>query len=697
MVRKWNLLSLILIFVLCLYGASVCSEAAAAAKDFETYTLGEVLVTANKPKVEEMAIDTVVTAEDIAATSSHTVAEALANAPGVRVTTGRKNAPGISIHGFDQSRILTLIDGVPYYETYYGKLDLNQIPVDNIAKIEVIKGAASVLYGANNLGGVINIVTKKAAGKPFTSFSAEASENETHRISVTNGMKKGIFSYWINYAFQESDGWNLSDDFTARPGSYKVQLLSGSLPPGVTAGTKNAVLEDGDTRNNSDFRTNDLWVKLGVEPQQDSEYYVNLHYLNKEKGSPSSTGLVSGSEKVMYDSVGGNFSTFARMPKYLDWGIDLDGKQKITEPLTLKAKAFYHHHIDDYASYSDPTYQTQIALSRYEDYVIGTDLMGEYQPVEEDIIRAAFHYKGDSHKQRSDVFLPYDTSFGITSSFDLENEYNGVKDLSVVTGIGYNRFEVTRAEKNQVRQNKPTLGEIDALAGANYKISGATKVYASLARKTRFPTLSELFGSMGTVDLKPEKSLNYTAGVAHSLSSYVKMDFALFHHDVTDMISKDAPGAFSGKFINYANVKMFGAELAAEAYPCESLSIRLDYTYNYARNFSDDRVSNYVTFTPEHKADLGIEYTVPKIATKLCLNGLYMGRAYSQVPTPGRPADPLLETGDYTIFDVKIVQGFLKHYEAYVAANNVLDANYEQEAGFPAPGRAFWVGLSAKF
>ncbi len=98
----------------------------------------------------------------------------MANTPGIRVTTGRKNEPNVSIHGFDQSMILVLIDGVPYYETNYGKLDLNQIPTDNIAKIEITKGAASVLYGANALGGVINIITKKGTEKPFTSVSLEA-------------------------------------------------------------------------------------------------------------------------------------------------------------------------------------------------------------------------------------------------------------------------------------------------------------------------------------------------------------------------------------------------------------------------------------------------------------------------------------------------------------------------------------------
>ncbi|RPH88998.1 MAG: TonB-dependent receptor, partial [Desulfobacteraceae bacterium] len=148
-------------------------------KEFEAYTLGEIVVSGDK--VRETTVITEVTAEDIEATNSKTVAEALSYAPGVKVTTGRKNEPNVSIRNFDQSQALVLIDGVPYYETNFGKLDLNQIPTDNVARIEVIKGGASVLYGANALAGVVNIITKQASEKPFTSATVEFSENNTYR------------------------------------------------------------------------------------------------------------------------------------------------------------------------------------------------------------------------------------------------------------------------------------------------------------------------------------------------------------------------------------------------------------------------------------------------------------------------------------------------------------------------------------
>jgi len=154
-------------------------KTAVSLTEFEVYHLGEVVVSSEKPGVREVAIVNEISADDIKATNSKTLAEVLLRAPGVRVTAGAKNEANVSIHGFAQKQLLVLIDGVPYYETKYGRLDLNQIPTENIAKIEITKGAASVLYGANALGGVINVITKKPSEKLYAGVSLEASENDT--------------------------------------------------------------------------------------------------------------------------------------------------------------------------------------------------------------------------------------------------------------------------------------------------------------------------------------------------------------------------------------------------------------------------------------------------------------------------------------------------------------------------------------
>ncbi len=660
---------------------------------YAVFDLGEIYVTAEQsPAAKEVTVTTEITEEEIKATNSRTVAEALTYIPGVVVSGGRKSQPNIQIRGLDQSRALILIDGVPYYETVYGKLDLNQIPVDNVAKIEVTKGDASVLYGPNTLAGVVNIITKKPTDKPTAEALIEVGEYATSKVSLTHGMKAGIFNYWLNYAHQESGGWRMSDDFDPKLGTITRR-------PGTPT---EEILEDGGFRNNSDFKTDSFWAKVGMEPSGDAEYYLNFHYIAKEKGVPPSTV----GENVFTSRPA--FSGFVRIPRYDDWGIDLSGQQKISSELVLKAKLFYHNHVDDYASYSDATYREKIAVSRYKDYLIGGSMTADYRPIQWDIVRLGLQYRGDSHEERDDSYLPFAEDFSYTGSVSVENEFNKIKNLAIVAGISYDWFRVTDAERNitdkntgdflnQVNLNKPdTLDEINPMLGATYILSDSTRLFGSVARKVRFPTLSQLYSTKsGNTELTAEKSVNYTLGISQVFGSLVSGELAVFYYDVSDFISRDAPGT-EGIYRNYAKISLAGFELSSAINPMQDLLLRIGYTYTNGRDRSDNKVTENVTYIPEHKVDIGVNYIVPYILTPVDLTCTYVSESYNQLPTPQRPDQESIKTGDYFIVNARISKSFLKHYEAYLAVNNIFDSDYESEWGFPGFGRNFYAGIKLK-
>lgn len=651
-------------------------------EDYQVYTLGEVVVSEKGSNVRDVSIYNVMTQEQIQATDSKSAAEALAYVPGVIVSTGRKNEPGISIQGFPQNRILILIDGVPYYETKYGKLDLNQVPADIIARIEVIKGAPSVIYGANTEGGVVNIITKKAGEKPSVTARGEWSDNkDSYLASLSHGMKVGKLSYWFNYTHREWDAWRLSDDFEPVVGEITVR--------GPGGGTFPAVLEDGgDYRDNSDYKNDAVWAKVGYEGSADSEYYASMHYTNTEKGLPPS---------IYEMRVTPFFSQFARIPKYEDWGVDLSGRQKISEPLTLQGTFFYHHHIDDYASYRDQTYEDRFAESRYKDYLIGGMLLADYRPVEWDLVRAAFHYKGDSHEQRDDTDLPYEKSFSYTGSVGLENDFNGIKNLSIVAGVSYDWFTVDEAPPGDEVPDAVT--EVNPMIGATYVLPDSTRVFASVARKSRFPNLDQLYGSSGNPDLEAEKSINYTLGASRFFGNLLRVELAPFYNDISDYITTDAPPHVPGEYTyrNYGSIDIYGLEFTSELYPMENLVFRLGYSYNHARNRSSDRVTDKVPNVPENKVDVGAAYVFPFWKTRLDLNMIYVGSSYYQVPTVEEPDLPVIEQDSYTFLQGKLTQPFLDYFEAYVSVNNIFDNDYQPEYGYPAPGRTIWVGLQVSY
>jgi iron complex outermembrane receptor protein len=283
-----------------------------------------------------------------------------------------------------------------------------------------------------------------------------------------------------------------------------------------------------------------------------------------------------------------------------------------------------------------------------------------------------------------------------------------VKDLSIIAGVGYDWFFVDKTQANVtdnagnlIRQqdgNRTNDQNFNPMIGLNYAITKSTHIFSSVAGKTRFPTLQYLYSSTsGNSNLKAEKSTNYLFGVSQAIGTWGKAEASGFHYDIKDMISRDIPSNPLNQYQNYDSVKMTGFEVGIEIYPLEDLKIRAGYTFNEAKNHSDGRKSDEVVNVPRDKVDLSAQYRLPVLKTVLDLGGSYVGKAYSQLPTPTSPAATILETGDYFLMNGKITQPFLKHFEAYVAVRNILDCNYEPEYGYPGAGRSFWGGLSVKY
>lgn len=660
---------------------------------YEAYTLARVTVTAAAEAVDETALTVAVTAKEIEARNARNVAEALAAVPGLRVSTGRKNEPTVYVHGFDQSRVQVLIDGVPYYETNYGKLDLAQIPTDNVARIEITKGAASVLAGANALGGTINIISKTAGTAPHTSLLVEGGDYTTGRFTATHGQKRGALSYWLNVSGQTSDGTPLSGSYEPKTGVIQQRNPTKSTP---------AILEDGGSRENSDAESLNAWAKFGWEPSAASALFVNLHTFDRGKGAPPAT------DSVQVFLARPAFSQFARIPTYRDLGVDLDGRHQLAPGVTLKAKGFYHEHVDDYVSYADPEYREKIAVSRFDDTLAGGSLVAEWEAADWNTVRLAAHLKDDTHRERDDAYLPFAESNSITGSIGLEDSISFSKGFSAVAGVSYDWFDVGSATRNVtdgstgnfVRQDSlatPSDDQVNPMAGLVWRGSSGTVVNAAVARKSRFPTLSQLFSSRsGNTGLASERSVNTTVSVSHPLGTAVRLEGGAFLYDVRDLITRNGSDTLN-VYQNVGEVRMAGFEALVEATPLTGLLLRADYTFVDAKDRSEGRVTDDVTYVPEHKAGFLASYTVPGPKTLLDLDAVYVGSMYSSLPSPAYPGDPVKESDGYFLVGAKVTQEVLKGVRLHVAVRNLFDTDFESEPGFPGPGRTFAFGAATTF
>ena len=196
-----------------LVGLTVAAPGAAQ----EEKKLEPVVVTATKietPAEEIGASVSVVTEDDFRTYHYATVDEALRRVPGVEIrrsgTLGKTSS--ITIRGANSSQIQVLVDGVRVKSTTLGQAELSDLSPDLIERIEVIRGPQSTLYGADAIGGVINIITKKGQG-PFSGyFSQEAGNYDTYATrSGFSGTYK-IFDYSFGASHLESNGHFKNDD-----------------------------------------------------------------------------------------------------------------------------------------------------------------------------------------------------------------------------------------------------------------------------------------------------------------------------------------------------------------------------------------------------------------------------------------------------------------------------------------------------
>lgn len=242
----------------------------------EVKKLEPVVITATKietPAERLGAAVTVITEEEIRARYYPSLADVLRQVPGVEVQRSGSlgKVTDVRIRGSSDKQIQVLVDGLRVKRTTTGDFNFSSLAIDQIERIEIVRGPQSTLYGADAIGGVVHIITKRGQGPPSATLQFEGGSFETHRQqgSLSGGDK--VFDYAFSASAFESGGQFKNDDaeqqaLTARMGltlpldgrlslSTRYAKSSTDLPVDRSIATKPFFVLDPDAQQQNELTT----------------------------------------------------------------------------------------------------------------------------------------------------------------------------------------------------------------------------------------------------------------------------------------------------------------------------------------------------------------------------------------------------------------------------------------------------------
>jgi len=629
-------------------------------------TLEEVVVTATRDTQEIRKIPanvTVITKEEIDQSNAKTVVDILRDKVDVIVTDyyGNGKSTSVDVRGFGETgplNTLVLVDGRRVNEIDLSGVDWSQIPLDQVERIEIVRGAGSVLYGDNAVGGVINIITKK----PEKAFSANAEvvggSYGYNKESASVSGKWGAFSAILNASHSSTEGYRENGFLRAEDvGGKVIYDLNGYVSFDFSGG----------------FHTDDTGLPYALD---------KTHYVLDPRAAAHP-------DDKAYTNDG--YGVLGIKAKLWDFG-------RIEADLSYR-----HRQVDDFyvsVSYKDQRYVTTWGFTpKYileknlwnfrNKLTLGLDFYNSDSTVDSQTVSS-----GGTFLNRVEVTK---RSIG---SYVLD-EFSVFNNLILTAGyrlewVTYNLFEETPRKEDKTRDHEPAYN-----LSLDYLFGKKSSAFVSFRRSFRFPVSDELIQYFPTFQVNPligpQTGYHYEAGIRHAFTDKIEANLTLFWVDMRNEIFFD-PYEYTNK--NFPKTRREGIEVGAKAKPLRWLTLWGNYSYTKATLQEYPYSGNDIPGVPRHKGSLGAEV---EIWNGLSLNtrANFVGSRYFISDW----ANAVPKLGGYYTLDMKLSYVW-KGLKAFVGINNLFNRKYAEfgvvdYAGaqyfYPSPGRNVIGGMSYIF
>ena len=680
----------------------------------------DVYVTATRVEKELQDVPmsvSVMTSEDIKRSPARTIGELLQDVPGVEIrNSGGQGFKRISIRGENPNRVLILIDGQKLVENK--SMDGTPLLIDpsNVERVEVIKGPASVLYGSEAIGGVVNIITKKGGDKPIQGEASVAyngaSNGFAESLSAFGGMNG--FKYRVsgsysdqgnlrtpdgeapNTSFRQKEGsaflsYDFSDKFTVGGGldSFKGSIHSGSMEPGyenfavdVPKWQRDKVYAFAEAKNVTPWlprvRFDAFWQKNEKEMTND---------VNTDPAIPKMPLVVTNNADNRNKQLGSSLQ--------MDWAIGDN-----------------HYLITGYdISYDTLKADTRASASTSVERILATGILASAPPFAQQIAAASMA------KSIPYTSTAYHEGDMLTNALYAQMESTLPADFTLSYGVRYTwvQSEMKHAEGSKTNSKGTAPYDVGTESSSNnsrpvFNVglmwSGIPDLTlrATFAQGFRVPSLQEKYvmSAMGggtilpNPGLKPETSNSYEIG-ARYVHDGLSVDVAAFYSDADDYIYNPTIDADTdtSRYINVSSAKTHGVELAA-SYDFEcGLTPYASATW-MRRKFDYGTLTTWKTGVPEWSGRAGVRFK-HALSETVDFNADVYGRFSSNSVEKTES-----ETTHYNNWQTANVAfgfefGDEKQYTVAAEVLNLFDKRYRQDDSILEPGLHANIKVGMRF
>lgn len=604
-----------------------------------------------QPVAKSPAAVYVITGDEIRRAGHTSIQEALRMAPGFLVGHWQTNTWDVTARGFTSrfnNNLLVLVDGVNVYDLFSAegvRWHLQSIDIEEIERIEVIRGPGAALWGQNAVNGVVNVVTKKAADTQGTKLRTLVADEE-RQFHARHGASWGENSFvrtWVQ-------------------GVDRDPLL------GFAPGSSDTSHE-GSELYKAGFR-GDFGLSDGQTLSVISQAYVGRLGEGYTVGFPSAPYYQFVTDDTPQN--GGSIALAWTRPRE-DGGAD----RIVTSYQRVNLKEIDFKQGQDIVDFD---WQRRLPLSENNTLTFGLGYRMVASDLDGDFIYA---------------FRPKHTTVGSLRAFALDEIRFPSIDLTLLVGA--------EAEHNDI-----TGGEFQPTARAIWTPDPRNSVWGAVSRAVRIPSLVEIyrynqyvdtnnptdiFLDVGNEDLAAEELLAFELGWRSQISEQFAVDIVGFYNDLDSLVTREfAPPFTQGPntyfpetYGNFGSAEAWGYELALDAVVTDRWRLRAAHTH-YEQNSAVDPASDDVNFpsgaglTPENISNLRSYLDLGSNWELDC--GLYYVDVMSAAGTPS-----------YVRTDVRLGYSPTPDWRFSIGVQNANDPDHPENGGYRVE-RNFWIGLS---